>query len=161
MSKRAVLLTVFTVTAMLALAFTVFAQSAEPWIGTWKINLEKSKYSPGPPPKSFIRKVEPSERGLKETSDVVRAQGQTMHMEAIAKFDGKDYPVKGAAVANATRAYKRIDDRTVEFVGQVDGKVNVTIRTVHSADGKTSTSTVMGTNAQGGTVNNTEVWDRQ
>jgi len=28
----------------------VAAQSGGPWMGTWKLNLEKSKYSPGPGP---------------------------------------------------------------------------------------------------------------
>jgi hypothetical protein len=161
MITRSVLVTVFTVTAILAVAFTVSAQSADPWVGTWKLNLEKSKYSPGPLPKSIIRKVESSEGGLKETADVVNAQGQATHSETSAKFDGKEYPVKGGPTPNTTRMYKRIDDRTYEFVTKVDGKATTTIRTVHSADGKTGTSTVTGKDAEGQTVNSTVVWDRQ
>jgi hypothetical protein len=61
MSKRTVFFSVFTLTAVLTVAFAVSAQSADPWVGTWKVNLEKSKYSPGPPPKSAVRKVEPGE----------------------------------------------------------------------------------------------------
>src|SRR4051812_23125445 len=95
MIKRSVLATLFTITSVFAFAFTVSAHSADPWFGTWKVNLEKSKYSPGPPPKSFIRKVEPSEGGLKEIGDAVNAQGQATHSETSAKFDGKEYPVKG------------------------------------------------------------------
>jgi hypothetical protein len=40
--------------------------SADPWIGTWKVNLEKSTYSPGPKPTSVTTiKLEPSAEGMK------------------------------------------------------------------------------------------------
>jgi hypothetical protein len=161
MSRRFVLLTVFTAMAVLTVAFTVAAQSADPGFGTWKLNLAKSKYSPGPPPKTAIRKVEPWEGGLKETADGVNGQGQATHTEISAKFDGKDYAVKGAPTANTTRAYKRTDGHNFEFVTKVDGKVMTTIRVVHSKDGKTVTGTQTGKDAQGQTVNNTTVWDKQ
>jgi hypothetical protein len=161
MSKRSICLTVFTVMATLSVAFTASAQSADPWFGTWKLNLEKSKYSPGPPPKSFVRKMEPADGGLKETNEVINQQGQTTHGEIIARFDGKDYAVKGGAVPDTTRAYTRLDDRTFQFVTKVDGRVTTTIRSIHSPDGRTATATVTGKDAQGQTVNNTTVWDRQ
>jgi len=160
MSKRSVLLIVFTLTTVLTVRFAVSAQSADPWFGTWKQNLARSTYSPGPTPTGpgGIRKEEPWEGGLKSTQG---PEGQPARLEVIAKFDGKDYPVKGAAAANTTRAYTHINDRTVEYVTKVDGKVLTTVRTVVSTDGKTSTTTVTGQNAQGQTVNNTIVWDRQ
>ena len=163
MSKRSVLLMVFTLTTVLAVAFTIAAQSADPWFGMWKKNLAKSTYSDRSQPNlGAIRKEEPWDGGLKSTLDGFDTQGRATHSEIIAKFDGKDYPLKGAAVAvNTTRAYTRIDDRTLEYVTKVDGKVLTTVRTVHSTDGKTSTTTVTGKNAQGQTVNNTIFWDRQ
>jgi hypothetical protein len=161
MKKRVFLLTAVMSMAPLAVLFTVFAQSADPWVGTWKLNYDKSKYASGPTSKSFIRKVEAVAAGLKETGDVIEMTGEATHYEATAKFDGKDYPVQGGATPHTTRAYKRIDDRSFEFVTKVDGKVTTTIRTVHTADGKTSTSTVTGKNPQGQPVNNTVVWDRQ
>ena len=43
-------------------------QSSDPWIGTWKVNLEKSTYSPGPKPTSAATvKIEPSADGIKTT----------------------------------------------------------------------------------------------
>jgi hypothetical protein len=161
MSKRSVLMTVFALAVGLTVPFAVSAQSADPWFGTWKVNLDKSKYSPGPPPKSSVRKVEPWEGGLKQTVDTVNAQDQAIHTETSAKFDGKDYPVKGAPVANTTSAYTRIDDRTIQFVNKVDGKVTITTRIVFSPDGKIETGTQTGKNPQGQTVNNVIVWDRQ
>jgi hypothetical protein len=43
----------------------LFAQASDPRIGTWKLNAAKSKYSPGPPPKSQTLKIEPSGQGRK------------------------------------------------------------------------------------------------
>ena len=138
----------------------VSAQGADPFTGTWKINLAKSTYSPGPPPKSSTFKYEPSEGGLKRTQDQVDAQGQATHTEVLTKFDGKDYKVQGAATNN-TVALKRIDDRTFEATGKTDGKVTTITRVVVSRDGKTMTSTQTGKNAQGQTVNNIMVRDKQ
>jgi len=39
------------------------AQASDPRIGTWKLNVAKSKYSPGPAPQSLTVKVEPSAQG--------------------------------------------------------------------------------------------------
>jgi hypothetical protein len=167
MSTRVVLVTAVTLAAVFMVVFTVSAQLTDPWFGTWKVNLEKSTYSSGPPPKSFTRTVEPSSGGLKEITDVVSAQNRTTHTETIATFDGTDSLVQGPPPAGApttariTRAYQRIDGRTYEFVNKVDGQVTTTIRTAHSVDGTTSMLRVTGINAQGETVNNTVVWDKQ
>ena len=64
----------FTMMAMLSLAvaFTTtlpqvsFSQSS-PQLGTWKINLEKSKFSPGPAPKTSTRTTEAVGQGFKTT----------------------------------------------------------------------------------------------
>ena len=73
------------------------SQSADPWIGTWKTNLEKSTYSPGPKPTTATTiKIEPSADGIKTTFDGMTAEGKPFHTEAVGAFDGKDNPVKGA-----------------------------------------------------------------
>ena len=58
-------------------------------------------------------------------------------------------------------ALKRIDDRTLEVMGKVDGKPAVTTRVAVSADGKTMTATQTGKNAQGESMNNVIVLDKQ
>ena len=83
---------------VLAVGFTVAqAQSSDPWIGTWKANLAKSTYSPGPKPTvAGTVKMEASAGGLKVTIDGANAQGQPTHTESVAQFDSKDSPVKKA-----------------------------------------------------------------
>ena len=144
----------------LALLGSGAAQAADNWAGTWKLNLAKSKYSPGPAPKSNVAKLEASDGGLKSTTDGVGADGKATHTEFSAKFDGKDYPYKGSTSYD-TISLKRIDDNTYEASLKGKGKATMTSRTVISKDGKTRTQTQTGTDAQGKAVSNTVVYDRQ
>jgi hypothetical protein len=138
------------------------AQSSDPWIGTWKVNLAKSTYSPGPTPKvAAVVTMESAPNGLKTTIDGVNPQGQKTHTEIVAAFDGKDYPVKGAPDPTATSSLKRIDSRTFENQGKVGGKQTMTTRVTVSPDGKTLTATQTGTNAEGQPVKNVIVAEKQ
>ena len=47
----------------------VSAQASDARIGTWKLNVEKSTYSPGPAPQSSTLKVEASGQGEKATTE--------------------------------------------------------------------------------------------
>lgn len=137
-------------------------QANDPWIGTWKVNLAKSTYSPGPPPTvAATVKIESSAGGTKTTIDGTNPEGQPTHTETVGMFDGKDNPVKGAQAPNTTSALKRVDDRTFEVIGKIDGKPTVTTRVAVSTDGKTMTATQTGTNAQGQSLKNVIVLDKQ
>ncbi len=139
-----------------------WAQAADPLIGTWKLNVEKSTYSPGPPPKSLTVKIEAVENGEKVTADGVRADGQPIRVEYTAKYDGKDYPIKGSAMGADTVSLKRIDASTTERTDKAkDGKVVYTLTRKVSSDGKMMTATGKGTNPQGQAVNNVAVVEKQ
>jgi hypothetical protein len=159
--KRAAAVIVVVAMAVVR-TLTLSAQSADPWIGTWKTNLEKSTYSPGPKPTSPTTiKLEPSADGMKSTFDGMTPEGKPFHTEAVGAFDGKDNPVKGARFPNTTVAYKRIDSRTFEAVTKIDGKPATTARVSISGDGKTMTANVTGKNAEGQSVKNVIVHDKQ
>ncbi|PYN57593.1 MAG: hypothetical protein DMD92_13960 [Candidatus Rokuibacteriota bacterium] len=129
-------------------------------MGTWKLNVAKSKYSPGPAPRSVTLKVEPSGQGEKVTAEFVNADGTRTTSQYTANFDGKDRPLTGSAVAD-TVSLKRIDARTTDRTDKKGGKVVQTLKRVVSQNGKTMTVTVKGTNAQGQAVNNVVVFDKQ
>jgi hypothetical protein len=136
-------------------------QSADPWIGTWKLNTAKSKYNPGLAPKSSTLTIVAAEGGFRQTIDTVpRTLGLPTRSEVLIKFDGKDSRVKGNPNAD-TSAYTKFDSRTYVVVSKKDGKVTLTSQVVISADGKTRTVIQTGTNALGQKVNNTIVYDRQ
>jgi hypothetical protein len=162
MRKQYLAVVASTAALVLMTAGSSHAQSKDPWIGVWKVNLEKSTYDPGPKPTAPAEvKIEPAPNGMKTTIDGVNPQGQKTHTETVAAFDGKDYPVKGGPNPDATSTLKRIDDRTFENQGKVGGKTTVTTRIVISADGKTLTATQSGTNAQGQPVKNVIVAEKQ
>src|SRR5262245_9945000 len=159
MRTRTVALVALTV-AVSALVLIGIAQAADNQVGTWKLNVAKSKYNPGPPPKNGTLTVPAIPNGLKITIDGTDAEGKPVHMEFAPKYDGKDVPATGMPGAD-TISMKKIDDYTIEAVSKKEGKPLTTTRTVVSKDGKTRTTTQKGTNAKGDKVNNTIVYDKQ
>ncbi len=139
---------------------TLSAQAANPRIGTWQLNLAKSKYSPGPAPKSQTLKIEGSGQEEKVTSEITDAAGARIETGYTASYDGKDYPLKGSAVAD-TVSLKRINGRTSERVDKKAGKPVLTYTRVVSQDGKTMTVTIKGINPQGKPMTNVVVFEKQ
>ena len=138
----------------------VSAQGSAERIGTWKLNVEKSKYSPGPAPKSETVKIEVSGQGEKGTAEGVNATGAPIMTQYTANYDGKDYPLTGSQNVDMV-SFKRIDARTTERTNKKGDKVLTTSTQVVSPDGKTMTTTTKGTNAQGQAVDNVTVWEKQ
>ena len=159
--RRAVSLAVSVLVIVAADVAQLSAQAKDPRIGTWKLNVAKSTYDPGPPPQSQTLKVEPAGKGEKVTSESVTADGKKLTVTYTANFDGKDYPLTGSALGADKVSLKRIDARTTERVDKKDGKAVVTIKRVVSADGKTMTATAKGTNAEGKPMNNVAVFEKQ
>jgi hypothetical protein len=161
--RRVIASVVVASAVLLGVGVVVRAQAMYPGLlGTWKMNVAKSTYNPASAaPKSNGSKWESVEGGYRSITDGVDAQGKATHTEITTKFDGADVPLKGAPVPNTTRAYKRIDDHTWQFVDKVDGKVTTTTRVVMAADGRTRTNTQTGKNAQGQAVNSVQVWEKQ
>jgi hypothetical protein len=139
---------------------SVSAQANDPRIGTWKLNVAKSKYDPGPAPKSLTLKVEAAGQGEKATTEFVNADGSRTSTVYTANFDGKDYPITGSQLADMV-SLKRIDAQTTDRTDKKGGKVVQTLRRVVAKDGKTMTVTTKGTNAQGKAINNVAVFEKQ
>jgi hypothetical protein len=136
------------------------ALAAENWLGTWKLNVAKSKYRPGPAPKSLTLVFESTADGIKLTSDGMDAQGKPTHAEYVSKFDGVDASWTGNPDADTASA-KKIDDNSYVNVWKKNGKRTITAKAIVSKDGKTITTSLKGKNAKGQSVNNTLVFDRQ
>jgi len=146
-------------TALLGAA--VVAQSTDSQVGTWKLNVAKSKYSPGPAPKSATTTIETVGAGTKVVVDQAQADGSTRHYEFTANYDGKDSPVTGNNPDADMVARTRVNATTVKTINKKDGKVTTTQTSTVSADGKTRTVTTTGVNGAGQKVNNVAVYDRQ
>lgn len=81
-----------------------------PFVGTWKLNIAKSKFEPGPAPKSPTRTVVAQGEGAKYSFDGDGADGTSFSYSFTGKYDGKDYPVTGTGMPGGadTIAIKRI-----------------------------------------------------
>jgi len=136
------------------------AAADNPLVGTWKINLAKSTFSPGPAPKSSTVTFEPAGNGIKQSVNNVGAQGHSIIYSVTYEFDGKDYPVIGDPARDVV-AWTRIDAHTLEATNKKDGKITTRQKRVIAADGKSFTLTTTGTNPQGQTVKNVEFYEKQ
>lgn len=136
------------------------ALAADNWIGTWKMNVAKSKSSPGPAPKSLTLKFEATPAGIKLTSDGVMGDGSVRKGSYTSKFDGKDVPWAGNPDADMAAPMK-MDDNNYTNTWKKGGKTTVMSKAVVAADGKTLTVTQTGKNAKGEDVNSTAVYDKQ
>ncbi len=150
-----------TIVLTLALCFLAVAVSfaSDPNMGTWKLNEAKSKIPAGAP-KNHTVVYEAAGDSVKVTVDGVNGEGKPTHNEWTGKFDGKDYPLVGDPGAD-TRSYKKVNDRKMELTNKKGGKATTTGRIVVSADGKSRTVTVSGTDAMGMKVEYTAVYDKQ
>jgi hypothetical protein len=130
-----------------------------PTAGTWKLNAAKSKFGEGA---TKLENVVWSTVGDQEkvTSEGTDGSGKKVKGEWTGKLDGKDYPLTGDANADM-RAFKKIDDKTIEITSKKDGKVVGTGTIVIAPDGKSRTVTTTMTNAKGEKVTTTAVYDKQ
>ena len=146
------------VAVVAAFATPAFAQNP---VGVWKANMAKSKYSPGPAPKSStITTTAVAGGSYKTVNETVPATGAPTKSEVTYKMDGKDNKAIGNANADM-QAYTAVDGRHWTVVSKLKGKVTLTSKIEVAADGKSRVTTQTGTDAQGKPVNNVIWYDKQ
>ena len=156
------------------------AQSAEPIIGTWVLNVGRSTFSPGPAPKSESRtyvmegqETKVTSKGVSEprtyktvrheikaTSTGIDGDGKPTTREWTVVYDGKDRPMTGDPDADML-SVKRIDAFTTELTQRRSGRVVIMGTQAISKDGSVMTITAKGINARGQTISNVSVFERQ
>ena len=149
--------------AMLAFAMTSVASAADApdsAIGTWKLNLEKSKYPAGAAPKSETRTYAVAAGGTSTTVTGVAADGSAISQSATLTYDGKDVAWKGSATWD-TVSLKRVNGTTVKSELKKDGKVVGHSTRAISGKGKVLTLSSAIKTAKGGTTHQTAVYDKQ
>jgi hypothetical protein len=141
-------------------AGTATAQASDPWIGTWRLNVARSSFNPGPPPRVQTINIQSREGdGLYVVTNGVDAAGRPTHTERLAKFDGRDYPAQGFEQPT-TQAFTRVDDRSYAIVSKAGGRIITRTRVTVSSDGRTMTTVTTGDVGQG-PINNTQVLEKQ
>ena len=144
--------------AALVLALAVIAVAADnPFIGTWKMNPAKSN---GTNYKSYTIKVESRDNGFSAAQDIVSTEGKVIHTTQRAKYDGKDYPLKGSPDADML-SFTRPDPNTVDYIVKKNGKEIQRGQAVISKDGKIWTERGGGKDAKGQAFTYTIIMEKQ
>jgi hypothetical protein len=132
------------------------AQAPNPVLGTWKQNMEKSVYNPGPPPPMGLGAVRQYAAGadgsiVAVTFNLDAAGLPSLGAISAANYDGKEYPQYTIATLatslgshlapriERTIAYTATNPYTVEIVQRQDGKVVARSTRTIARDGKTMT----------------------
>ena len=154
-----------TVVAVFALAgsATAMAQnSTEPDMGTWILNLAKSKYDPAAlAPKSETRTLEQTPDGMiHETIQVERADGQISKQGSTLQRNGKPFRFTGNPNLD-TIEVTRINSQAITITQLLKGKVIGYQVSSLSADGKVLTLKRTITTATGETQHDVRIYDRQ
>jgi len=142
--------------AFVVVGGTALAQS----VGTWKLNLEKSKYNLLQEPKSATLVYEPAGAGIKVTVDQVPADGPAIHYAYSADYNGKDVAVVGSPNGD-TAARTRVNATTTSLVNKKGGQILSTMTLADSTDGKTLTITTTGKDATGKKIDSVAVYEKQ
>jgi len=155
----------FVLAIIAALTAAASAQSKDdPSVGTWKLNVAKSKFTPGPPIKGDTRSYEVSAEGwLIVTTETTQPDGKRTGVRFAAKFDGKAYPQIGRFAPTVTLiTYQPVDKLTLKYTQRdTSGKIVSTNTRTVSGDGKTMTIEQRSTDANGRPVINVELFERQ
>ena len=144
-----------------ALLLSTGLWGADPLLGTWKLNLAKSKYGSRPAPKSTTVTYTAEDNSMYHyIAKGVGPDGQPTTVEFRFKFDGKEYKMTGSQLGD-TVSFSRPDPQHIDATAKKDGKVTVTNKSTISNDGETVTSVWNGFDASGKPQTWTTVLDKQ
>ena len=138
-------------------AASCFAANAH--MGTWKLNEAKSKIASVMGKNLTVVYAEMKDK-MKVTVDGVDKDGKPTHAVWEGMADGKAYKTKGNLAWDAA-AYKAVNNHTYEITTMKGGKVFTHGKSTVSADGKTRTVAINGTDAGGKKFSGKVVYDKE
>ena len=151
------------VLSLIALAAVFFASpsfAADPVVGTWKLNVAKSKFNTGAALIAGTR-IYTEANGLYTLDQkLTGADGKEISLRTQYR-DGKDVKNIAGPSSTDTTLAKKIDANTWDFDLKKDGKVVGHVHRVVSADGKTLTVHNTGVQLSGAKGDETLVFDNQ
>jgi hypothetical protein len=151
------LLNCFAIAALFALSTSA---ATDPFIGTWTLNVNKSKYPPGTLPRQMVIHMEAAGDGIRYRSETIDAGGRTSTAEYIAGYDGKEAIVTGGVGLLLPVSLKRVDSNTVEASYMRGFQVVATSRRVVSKSGRMMTVTTISKDKDGKSTTNIGIYDR-
>ena len=131
---------------------------ADPMLGTWILDLAKSKYET-PAPKSQSVTITPAARGYTFTVDITGPDGQSQKWGFTSAFDGAETPVSGTPLLDTVVASSTGSGSTVRY--KKAGTVITSTTSTVSEDGKTLVVTIKIPGGQGKEFTNIAVYERR
>lgn len=135
------------------------AMAADPILGTWKLNVAKSKFSAGTELKAGSRVYTEAGGTYTLEQKMTGADGKEVS-STVHYSEGKDTKQTVGNAVDAVHA-RKVDANTWDFDLKKDGKVVGQVHRVVSADGKTLTIHNTGMLVSGVKGEQTLVYDRQ
>jgi hypothetical protein len=155
-------LVLVSILALSLIASKTLLSQENPFLGTWKLNVAKSKFTGSQPPKSETRTEVAQGSGETVTYEGIAADGSPISWGYTTNLDGKDASISGRQPNGAdTLAVIRVDANTRTAVEKKTGKTLYTVTGAVSKDGKVLPQTTKGINGDGVPISITMVWDKQ
>ena len=148
--------------AVVSVSAAPVAQTADPLVGVWNVDVFKSTYVTGQPPVRRVMTFEAVGDSLhftQETTNQGFNTSETVKVEFTAKLDGKDYPIMNSGLD--TVALRKVDAATYERIGKIKGMQTETATMKLSNRNKTLTIATKGTTDTGAEYSRTEVFNKQ
>jgi len=156
------LLTIATLVVFTLSASGLLLAQTDAFLGTWKLNVKKSKFAAGLERQSETRIVVSSPTGLKVSIKRVNGDGTTQEYEYTANLDGKNYPIVGQGPYGADSiAVNLTAPNALQSTLTKNSQVVATGTSVVSGGGKVLTITVKGSDASGKQFSSVAVYDKQ
>ena len=168
MSQRALRLSIVAVVlgTLLLPALAAYGQatnsSQDQLMGTWVMDLAKSKFDPDPGIGQRTMTFTAKDAGFHCVINTIVSGGfaaGAVVSEYDAALDGKEHNTPDLAVATVT--FNRTDANTIQRVGKRNGEQVETYTMKFSNNGKTLTVTVNSKDPQGNLNNSTQVYNKQ
>ena len=146
---------------MVALAAVAFC--ADNTLGTWKMDVAKSKAPAGQSPIKSVTAVRTAAgNGVKMSATGEREDGTKIDFSYTSKYDGKTVSVTGAGLPYDMISAKQVDANTVKSSSsKKGGKYKSTSIFAVAQDGKTATLSTKGAGPDGKPFESVAIFDKQ
>ncbi len=153
-------LTIGIALALLVPLAVCAADSADPVVGSWILNVGKSKFGSQPVPTNQVRTYTETPHGLEVIVKGENAAGEADVYESTFKYDGKDYPATGSPDFD-TIAVRHVSPLVIRGVLKRGHRIVGHLLRVESKDGQRLTVTERLRGPKGEVLHEVLVYDRQ
>jgi len=148
--------------AVVLLTVAAAVNAADPFVGTYRLNVARSKSSDAQPlPLAATLTISEDGDNLALAISLQSGNGSTLEKTSMPKGGGLLRRVDGGDPRYDTVTVTRPTPTTIDFVRMKDGKEGVRSRYTLGADGRVLTHTLKGTHPQGQQVDRVMVLERQ